>query len=114
MAFSISPALVVGAPAFMRGKERFSAPGKVLTSIVRFSAGNAVRTHLSRNLHPTLVNTTKHLLGRLQLCKRPKFPSSAKPGLGPRLVSWTRQMDWCRNAVFAGGGQLPRSVGSLS
>jgi hypothetical protein len=29
----------VGAPAFMRGKERFSAPGDSLHSIVRFSAG---------------------------------------------------------------------------
>jgi hypothetical protein len=35
-------------------------------------------------------------------CKRPKFPSSAKPGLGSRLVSWTRPRDWCRNVVFAG------------
>ena len=32
---------VVGAPAFMRGKERFSAPGNSLDSIMRFSAGNA-------------------------------------------------------------------------
>jgi hypothetical protein len=30
----------VGAPAFMRGKERFSAPGNSLDSIMRFSAGN--------------------------------------------------------------------------
>jgi hypothetical protein len=29
----------VGAPAFMRGEERFSAPGDSLDSIVRFSAG---------------------------------------------------------------------------
>jgi hypothetical protein len=29
----------VGAPAFMRGKERFSAPGNTLVSIMRFSAG---------------------------------------------------------------------------
>ena len=29
------------APAFMRGKERFSAPGNSLDSIMRFSAGNA-------------------------------------------------------------------------
>jgi hypothetical protein len=33
--------LAVGAPAFMRGKERFSAPGRVSTLITRFSAGNA-------------------------------------------------------------------------
>ena len=46
--------------------------------------------------------------------KRPKFPSSAKPGLGSRLASWTRQRDWCRDVVFADGVQLPRSVGSLS
>jgi hypothetical protein len=31
----------VEAPAFMRGKERFSAPGNILDSIRRFSAGNA-------------------------------------------------------------------------
>ena len=31
---------MVGAPAFMRGKERFSAPGKTLDLIMRFSAGN--------------------------------------------------------------------------
>jgi hypothetical protein len=31
----------VGAPALMRGKERFSAPGNDLDSIMRFSAGNA-------------------------------------------------------------------------
>jgi hypothetical protein len=31
----------VEAPAFMRGKERFSAPGNSLDSIMRFSAGNA-------------------------------------------------------------------------
>ena len=30
----------VGAPAFMRGKERFSAPGRVSTLIMRFSAGS--------------------------------------------------------------------------
>jgi hypothetical protein len=30
----------VGAPAFMRGKERFSAPGNSLDSIMRFSAGH--------------------------------------------------------------------------
>jgi hypothetical protein len=30
---------VVGASAFMRGKERFSAPGNILDSIMRFSAG---------------------------------------------------------------------------
>jgi hypothetical protein len=30
----------VAAPAFMRGKERFSAPGNSLDSIMRFSAGN--------------------------------------------------------------------------
>ncbi len=29
---------MVGAPAFMRGKERFSAPKKVSTLIMRFSA----------------------------------------------------------------------------
>jgi hypothetical protein len=32
---------MVGAPAFMRGKERFSAPGNSLDSIMRFSAGDA-------------------------------------------------------------------------
>jgi hypothetical protein len=32
---------LVGAPAFMRGKERFSAPGAVPVSSVRFSAGSA-------------------------------------------------------------------------
>ncbi len=31
----------MGAPAFMRGKERSSAPGNSLDSIMRFSAGNA-------------------------------------------------------------------------
>ena len=31
----------MGAPAFMRGKERFSAPGNSHDSIMRFSAGNA-------------------------------------------------------------------------
>ena len=31
----------MGAPAFMRGKERFSAPRNSLDSIMRFSAGNA-------------------------------------------------------------------------
>jgi hypothetical protein len=31
--------LAVAAPAFMRGKERFSAPGNSLDSIMRFSAG---------------------------------------------------------------------------
>jgi hypothetical protein len=31
----------VGASAFMRGKERFSAPGNSLDSIMLFSAGNA-------------------------------------------------------------------------
>jgi hypothetical protein len=46
--------------------------------------------------------------------KRPKFPSSVKSGSGWRLASWTRQRGWCRNVVFADGGQLPRSVGSLS
>ena len=51
---------------------------------------------------------------QLVLRKRPKFPSSAKPGLGPRLVSWTRQRYWYRNVVFADGVQLPRSVESLS
>ena len=30
---------LAGAPAFMRGKERFSAPEKVSTLIMRFSAG---------------------------------------------------------------------------
>jgi hypothetical protein len=30
---------LVGAPAFMRGKERFSAPEKISTLIMRFSAG---------------------------------------------------------------------------
>jgi hypothetical protein len=30
---------LVGAPAFMRGKERFSAPEKILPIIMRFSAG---------------------------------------------------------------------------
>jgi len=30
---------LVGAPAFMRGKERFSAPKKVSSLILRFSAG---------------------------------------------------------------------------
>ena len=30
----------VGAPAFMRGKERFSAPGKVWLLTTRFSAGD--------------------------------------------------------------------------
>jgi hypothetical protein len=48
------------------------------------------------------------------LCKRPKFPSSAEPGLGLRLVSWTRQRDWCENGGFADGVRLPRSVESLS
>jgi hypothetical protein len=32
---------LAGAPAFMRGKERFSAPKKVSTLIMRFSAGLA-------------------------------------------------------------------------
>jgi hypothetical protein len=36
----------VGAPAFMRGKERFSAPGKISTLILRFSAGNALLTSI--------------------------------------------------------------------
>ena len=31
----------VEAPAFTRGKERFSAPGKIRIPIVRFSAGTA-------------------------------------------------------------------------
>ena len=31
----------MGAPAFMRGKERFSAPRNSLDSIMRFSAGHA-------------------------------------------------------------------------
>jgi hypothetical protein len=31
---------LVEAPAFMRGKERFSAPGKSSASITRFSAGH--------------------------------------------------------------------------
>jgi hypothetical protein len=31
---------LVGAPAFMRGKERFSAPGKAFTLTMRFSAGH--------------------------------------------------------------------------
>ena len=30
---------LVGAPAFMRGKERFSAPGRASTLIMRFSPG---------------------------------------------------------------------------
>jgi hypothetical protein len=30
---------MVGAPAFMRGKERFSAPVGVVLAIMRFSAG---------------------------------------------------------------------------
>jgi hypothetical protein len=30
---------MVGAPAFMPGKERFSAPENVSTSIMRFTAG---------------------------------------------------------------------------
>jgi hypothetical protein len=43
---------VVGAPAFMRGKERFSAPGNGLDSIMRFSAGEttlALRNAISGN-----------------------------------------------------------------
>jgi hypothetical protein len=32
---------LVGALAFMRGKERFSAPGKVGILVMRFSAGSA-------------------------------------------------------------------------
>jgi hypothetical protein len=39
---------VVAAPAFMRGKERFSAPENSLASIVRFSAGAAVRLNRLR------------------------------------------------------------------
>jgi hypothetical protein len=35
---------VVEAPAFMRGKERFSAPGKSLAFLMRFSAGGAFRS----------------------------------------------------------------------
>ena len=31
---------LVGAPAFMRGKERLSAPERVATLILRFNAGN--------------------------------------------------------------------------
>jgi len=31
--------VLVGAPTFMRGKERFSAPKKVSTLIMRLSAG---------------------------------------------------------------------------
>jgi hypothetical protein len=37
----------VEAPAFMRGKERFSVPGDPSTPIVRFSAGNSWRTYPS-------------------------------------------------------------------
>jgi hypothetical protein len=32
--------ILVAAPAFMRGKERFSAPGRGYFSITRFNAGN--------------------------------------------------------------------------
>ena len=39
--FSPSHPCFVGAPAFMRGKERFSAPRNSLDSIMRFSAGKA-------------------------------------------------------------------------
>jgi hypothetical protein len=36
---------VVGAPAFMRGEERFSAPEKVSPRITRFSAGAGAEAH---------------------------------------------------------------------
>ena len=36
---------VVGAPAFMRGEERFSAPERVSPLITRFSAGAGAEAH---------------------------------------------------------------------
>jgi hypothetical protein len=35
--------ILVGAPAFVRGEERFSAREEASTLIARFSAGNALR-----------------------------------------------------------------------
>ena len=73
------------------------------------TSANALKTQIWTALIAMLI------LKYLKLkCKRPKFPSSAKPGLGRRLVSWSRQRDWWENVVFAGGGPWPRSVGSLS
>ena len=44
-----------GSPAFMRGKERFSAPEKVRVPIMRFSAGMAnsrAKAHSRLNSFP--------------------------------------------------------------
>jgi hypothetical protein len=42
--------LVVGNPAFMPGKERFSAPGDSFDSIMPFSAGKLAKYHISARL----------------------------------------------------------------
>jgi hypothetical protein len=54
---------VVGAPAFMPGKERFSAPRNSLDSIMRFSAGNA-----------------RAVLYRLYRLRKTRFVSELKSG----------------------------------
>jgi hypothetical protein len=55
----------VGAPSFMRGKERFSAPGNSLDSILRFSAGQTTSGNLALHQGPTLHVAEKPELFRV-------------------------------------------------
>jgi hypothetical protein len=65
---------VVGAPAFMRGKERFSAPGNSLDSIMRFSAGNA-RPVIVRALKGTTFRSYVNYCKQVRLLALRERPS---------------------------------------